>query len=382
MLNALDSGKVCAGVFFDLSRAFDTIDHDRLLEKIKRYGVRGTPHSWLSSYLQGRTQRVKLRGKNGTYHMSHLRAVLTGVPQGSILGPILFVLFINDLLVGDFHTILYADDTSALVSSPGVPDLVGGVSLVVANMVEYCRMNALHLNGSKTVLMQFSTKARSSSLLVRAGGGGTLTQGDEVKFLGIHVDSRLTWGTHINYVSSRLSSSHYVIWQLRDKVSLETLKMYYFAHVQSLLSYGVTCWGHSSQVITLLKLQKKILRTMTFKPFRFSCRGLFKELGILTVASLFVFKSVINVKKQKENEFSRNDDSKYNFRNFNMYLIPKHRLECAARGPGVLPFKLFNKLPAKIRAIERLAEFKFQVREFLLAGSFYTLNEFLNDTCS
>ena len=110
-------------------------------------------------------------------------------------------------------------------------------------------------------------------------------------FLGLHSDSHLSWGYHIDSLINKLNITCFSIWQLRNHVSLSILKMYYFGYVHSSLIYYVViiCWGNSSRIGELFILQKKIVRTMTFKDARYSCRNLFSELGILTLACLCIF---------------------------------------------------------------------------------------------
>ena len=148
----------------------------------------------------------------------------------------------------------------------------------------------------------------------------SIQQNRSIKFLGLHLDVHLTWSTQMDSLLKELGTRSSVIWQLRNKVNLDTLKTYYFAHIQSSINYGILCWGNCSRVNDILITPKKIFRLMLSMPFTASCRELFKQLNILTVPSLYIFSSVTFIKSNPENFIQeRNGCSRYGLRlNYNM----------------------------------------------------------------
>ena len=252
------------GIFYDFTKAFDTICHDILLNKLTFYGLRGSAHDWLSSYLSGRTQAVKINNSTGMA-LSEWVNVETGVPQGSVLGPILFLLFINDLplFTTDSYVTLFADDTSAVIGDVEYKNLRDKANKCVRDIAGWCDRNGLCLNTSKTNLIVFTPLrvVQDRSLLIR-DKSRSIAQIECVSFLGIMVDQHLSWSSQIDNVCSKLSSKNYVIVQLRDLVDVHTLKTFYYASVQSILSYGIIAWGNSSSIQRILLLQKRVIRSM------------------------------------------------------------------------------------------------------------------------
>lgn len=245
-------------------------------------------------------------------------------------------------------------------------------------MQQYCDDNGLALNTSKTELIVFSLRDLNRGLMVKLINK-TIEQKSVAKFLGICFDEHLSWSPHIDHMLKKLAVHCYVIWQLRSKLSLDLLKLYYFAYVQSCLGYGILCWGSATRVPELLIAQKKIIRTMTFKCRRFSCRDLFKELKILTLPSLFILHSVDHVRSNPvEYVVARDGCINYDLRHNLMVSIPYHRLSVIADSPLVLPVKLFNKLPMAVKQIQSKYKFKYSVKDLLLKHSFYSVKEFLD----
>lgn len=367
-------------MFFDLSRAFDTINHTLLLDTLEHYGIRGTALSWIESYLNGRTQFVAIKGP-GNISTSSPLAVSTGVPQGSILGPLLFIIFINHIgcNLENVFISLFADDTTIAIDSNAIDELSYKATATVKTMQNYCKSMGLALNNLKTDLLLFSTRTTDYSLLVKYDNR-SITQSNHVKFLGVYIDSLLNWGNHIDHLIKKISAQCFVIWQLRSFINIHILKMYYFAHVQSQLSYCIICWGNCSRFNEVFILQKKIIRTMSFKPPQYSCRKLFSELGILTAPALYILHSVLHVKNNLAHFNSRHDtciSSGHNLRENYSLDIPPHSLSILAKSHKVTPIKLFNKLPLNIKRINVIHLFKKEVKSLLLKFSFYSVEEYL-----
>ena len=378
ILEQLDKNQKVVGIFFDFTRAFDMVDHSILLKKVYNYGIRGPAYNWLCSYLTNRTQKVILKSGTSEYH-SDLRLLRVGVPQGSTLGPLLFLLFINDIkkALNFGHISLFADDTAAVIADKDFKSLSQKASNCTKNMQNYCSNNKLILNTTKSQLILFSTRENNCSLLVRTSGK-SIIQSPAVKFLGIEIDCNLSWFPQIEIVLKKLSVSCFSIWQMRRLVNKQTLLAYYYGYVNSVLSYGIINWGNSTRITDVLIMQKRIIRTMCYKPITYSCRSLFKQLNILTVVSVYILNCVMYVKRNAEGFTQTSEATNYNLRHGGHIRLPPHRLALLSNSSFVMPAKLYNKLPSCIKNIENVNRFKKSVKLLLLEHSFYTVHEFFS----
>ena len=216
-------------ILFDLKRAIDTVNIDLLLNKLYNYGIRGPALLWLSSYLQGRSQEVILKANNITFK-SLPNDIQTGVPQGSVLGPLLFITFINDIFSYFPHSFvsLFADDALVAVSSDNINDLSTIANDVIHCMKNYCEYTGFILNDLKTDLILCSPRKLDESILIKVNSR-SIKQSAQVKFLGLYMDSHLTWSSQIDIIFKKLSTSCFVLWQLRSYVTTDILITYYYA---------------------------------------------------------------------------------------------------------------------------------------------------------
>lgn len=378
IIKALEDRCLVTGLFFDYTRAFEMVDHEILKNKIYAYGVRGQPWGWISSYLTNRSQRVTLKIE-GTSYDSEIRNVERGVPQGSVLGPLLFLIFINDI-VNNFDQIeritLFADDVSAVVTGRDTGELSHRASACSKDIQGYSDRNGLMLNLSKTESILFSYRTPDFNILINTGNK-LIEQSQSAGFLGVRIDSQLSWNQQVDDVLKKMNTFCFVFWKLRSNVSRHILLSYYYANVNSVLSYGVVAWGGSRRSEEVFIAQKKIIRTMMFKNYNYSCRNLFKELNILTFFSVYILQCAIYVKKNIANyTTTAHVVDQHDLRGMDTLRLPAHRMTHSANSSYILPIKVFNHLPPHIRQIENVNLFKRNLKVILLDGSFYSLQEF------
>ena len=254
--STLAKGKHVLGIFIDLSKAFDTLDHSILLEKLNRYGIRGTALKLMESYLNNRDQYVSF---NNT--ASEKLPILYGVPQGSILGPLLFLLYMNDIIncYKDPNTrfVLYADDTNIFVSGPSKESVFEKANYVLEHVSTFMRCNLLHINMSKCSYIHFKPRFESDQTCARVRPyanehdksrsifiqGKKIDQVTSTKFLGIVIDEKLNWTAHIQYLAKKIRSLTGALCRIRHSIPPELHLSLYNSLFESHLSYGISVWG-------------------------------------------------------------------------------------------------------------------------------------------
>ena len=280
---ALDENSYCSGVFVDLQKAFDTVDHNILLYKLNHYGVRGVENNWFRSYLSNRKQFVCINGTD-----SEETFVQYGVPQGSVLGPLLFLLYINDLnrALKYCNTIHFADDTSLLLKNKSLKKMKKYLNRDLINLSNWLAANNISLNASKTELLIFRhpNKIINYNLKVKLNGK-LLRPTNHVKYLGTYIDSHLNWNYNTNILAAKLSRSLGMLSKIRHYVNPETLRSIYFAIFSSHLSYGSIIWAQNANnnVKRILRLQNKALRIINFANYRDHASPLFNNLNVLKI---------------------------------------------------------------------------------------------------
>ena len=260
---AIKNGNHVLGIFIDLSKAFDTIDHNILLAKLHHYGIRGNANKLMVSYLTKRQQYTKVLGEE-----SDKLTVIYGVPQGSVLGPLLFLLYINDIVYSSTlaRFILFADDTNIFVLDKCPTEVYKKANIILQSVENYMKGNKLHINVKKCSYMHFKPKGKfteSENACIKLSGV-VITQVKQVKFLGVIIDDQLTWKPHIDYLASKLKSCIGVLNRIKDYIPTSQHKILYHTLFESHLSYGITVWGGASQkqIDSLFILQKRCIRIM------------------------------------------------------------------------------------------------------------------------
>lgn len=360
----LDNGHRVAAIFFDLSSAFDTLDITIVENKLYAMGIRGKPLDIITSFLSERQLYVTL-----DWAESDMFSVDLGVPQGSVLGPLLFICFMNDLSesISDGHLINFADDTTVAISAATECELENRLERCQREFGEWCAKNRLLLNLEKTVTMRFR---------LRTPGDQCDMGPKPISFLGLTVDANLSWKNQIDRVVKKLNSAYYAILKLKHTLRSNGLLQMYYSLVFPILKYNVVIWGQGTHSERVFIAQKRILRLIFGVSPRDSCRPVFIANGLLTFVSIYIYSCSLYI---FNNPGVRNCAyHHYNTRNGNEFRVPVHNTSKYEKSVKYAAIKVFNALPQNIKSIGTLNKFKKDLKDYLATNCFYSLCEYFN----
>lgn len=379
IIDQLEKSSSATSLFLDFSKAFDCLNHDQLLQKLRPLGIGGKEFEWFKSYLKGRKQLVEINfTKNNTNCKIHSTTtdVKRGVPQGSVLGPLLFLLLTNDMpnwLDDICSTVMYADDTVLTIADKIAETLETNTTACLNQAKQYCINNDLVLNESKTVQIVFNIRNKTTNVAPLPG----LQISDTTKYLGITIDSKMSWKPHVDQLNKKLSSSIYVIRRIRQVCGLDVAKVAYFALFESHLRYGIVSWGGTaaSNMEKVLIQQKRAIRCLAGIHYLESCREPFKQLKILTVTSIYIRETILHAIATQQ--LRHHDLHSYNTRHASNFTLPPHRLSLYEMKPSYKGALFYNHLPVQLRN-QSPQFFRNQLTKWLLERPYYTESEFLN----
>jgi hypothetical protein len=266
------------------------VNHKILLAKLQHYGTKGA-----NAELSNRKQRVEIKTNTAQSYLSNWDTVKHGVPQGSVLGPLLLLMYINDLPLQSnkiSHPILFADDTSVLISKENYDDFQQTSNLVLSHMIKWFEANQLVLNMDKTNMLKFKTSNVPHQPLTTGYKQKYVKELTGIKFLGVRIDSCLTWKNQIEQVIPKLSAACYAVRMMYHIMNIDALRMIYFWYFDSVMEYGTIFWGNSASVDKVFKLQKRTVRIMAGVRSRCLNTGPFKRMDLACPVSTRIFADI------------------------------------------------------------------------------------------
>ena len=373
VINKLNDQERVAGLYIDLSKAFDSVNIELLLTKLCNYGIRGKALNVIASYLTNRKQCITMKDKSDKCFYSNYHDVIRGVPQGSILGPFLFIMYINNLPNCINNPLfLYADDTSVICS--GNNNLKESIETTMATLSNWFDANALKINVSKTEVIEFTITTKDEKLNM-TWGEENITSTDYVKFLGLLIDENLNWKQQINNTSTRIARCTYLLREIRRNTSRETTIMAYYGTTYPVLRYGIVFWGDSTEVDRVFKLQKRCIRAMFGLKQQDSCRPYFRAHGILTLTSIYVLECVLFIKTNPTFFSEMKQTHQHHTRNKELLKAPATRYTRVQRNVVNKSIKIYNNMPPRMKSLPAPV-LKKELKSILLDQAFYTLEEF------
>ena len=361
-------------IFLDLSKAFDTVSHDVLIKKLEHYGVRGVALLLFKSYLSNRKQFVSLGGSN-----SDMSDVNIGVPQGSVLGPLLFIIYINDLplAVNNLKSILFADDTTMHYSHSDIHSLTNVMCLDLIRVREWLLANYLTLNINKTYYMVFSLKNTPPDLRVEIGQH-EIERKPLGKFLGVVLDEKLTFKPQIKQVTSKVSKIVGMLHKVKSFFPKDILRQLYFSLIYPHLIYCVLAWGKTSHsaLNPLITVQKKALRIISDSEYLAHTNPLFKSLAILKLEDIYILQNLTYMFQTlvldkyplvKSEILDSQPRHRYGTRT-NSYVVPLIRIEKCKQKPSFQGLRNWNSIPPHLKILTNQSSFKRECIKYLLGN--------------
>ena len=372
-LSAINHNNIVGAVYLDFTKAFDFVDHDILLSKLGIYLKSHPSLLFFESFLKNRTQCVFT---NGTFSSEQL--IRYGVPQGSILGPLLFCIFINDLPLclsdPNVSCDLFADDTSLHCSASTITDVQNSLQKSLNNVAEWCKDNFMLLHPGKTKCMIITSrqKHQSNKFTIHLSLNNTIIdQVKEHKVLGVIIDEELKWQSHINSITSKFSRSLFLLNKLTPYIDTDARKMFFYAHCLCHINYASVVWDsaastHFKRLYSLFKRAMKIiLPDPSLSTFEKQ-----SQLDILPLQKMLHYnKCLLVYKVQNElapeylSQFLKPATNRYGSEN---YILPRTRIDLFKSSFAFSGASLWNSLPSNARSSNTLTGFKHVLYEHLM----------------
>lgn len=368
----VDKGKMVAGIFLDLSKAFDLMDHDILNKKLELYGLSGKALDVFRNYLTSRSQRVRINGV-----LSEPLHVVRGVPQGSVLGPLLFVVYINDLFYLRLNGRIrcYADDTSYFNSDTDLETLVANANRDIAMIFQYMEDNLLIVNELKTQLIIFRSHMRYVELDFTNKfrfGENFLTPMSSVGYLGMKLDCFLKWKDHVEYLNLKISPVVGLLYKLRRTLNQEALLALYYGLINSHLMYMCPIWasGYPTNIEVVNMLQKKAIKNIFQLPRTHPSIDLFISYPIKSVAYIYQYTTLMFIFKNLHGMTHSNlnfqlTEHQHHTRQRNLLSTERVNTNWGRFDVCFNGVRMYNDLPDSVRSSVSIGLFKRKLKAYL-----------------
>jgi hypothetical protein len=394
---ALDDREHAIAIFCDLKKAFDTVDHNILISKMDKIGIRGLELDWFKNYLTGRQQFVSLNNVCST-----LRQISIGVPQGSVLGPVLFLLYINDLPdATSFTSLLFADDTTLLARNKDMNELIEYVNDQLHKISTYFRTNRLSLHPLKTKYIIFtnSAMARNANYNLYIDNNDvrgldvskmheiTRALNEPVRFLGLLIDADLKYTSHVNKIKNKISTGLFFLRKAKNFLTLKGLKSLYYSLIHSHIIYAIHIWATCCNLgifNNIFNQQKKAIRIIHNAAYNAHTENLFKSSKILPLPKLTTFfqlqfmqqfsngflpNSFVNlwITREARREFENSGAPRYLLRNSDDLYLPPARLKTTEKAPFYIFPRLWDSFPNQdIKITRNKSDFNTKLKKYYL----------------
>ena len=366
----LQNNEFTISLFVDLSKAFDTLDHQILLKKLSIYGVKGNELRWFEDYLKNRNHSTSYLDT-----LSEPLELQCGIPQGTILGPLLFIIDINDLPKNiECFTSLFADDTACADSHQHLDTLGNNINQHLIKLEKWFKANKLTVNGSKTKALFFSKKQIKDEDKPKIYIDNTeIEYINHIKFLGIRLDDQLTFKHQLSHIKGKIATGNHILAMNKKIIPMSLKILIYNALIKSHIEYGAAIWGQkiiTSQLKPLVTIQKKAIRNICNAAYNSHTEMLFKKTKILKLANLIEYCTLsfchsIYHKRAPRNNLAlysthinnrplREDRHDFNI-NFRLDSLPKHHHP-----------RVWNRIPNSLKSESNIKIFKSNLKAWFI----------------